>query len=99
MKDRDRIKVDTLKSLLARFSNNEAVRPPDLSSTESQIAGANKGVGSTEVSRKVLSLSDREEIIRDEIQEIQQVVNQLSQPSDYRADLEQRLLVLQEYLQ
>lgn len=100
MKARDAVKTSALKSLLARFSSEEAVTadPSSTSASETPIAGASVGVGSTEAARKVLSLADGHKIIQDEIDEMQHTIDHLDEPSDYRTDLEQRVLILGGYL-
>ena len=98
MKNRDTGTTATLKALLARFSSEEAVQTShqttDFTST---IAGAKTGVGSTEAVRKSLTEADCRHIIQQEIDEIQQVVNLLDQPSDYKTELEQKVAILQRY--
>lgn len=98
MKDRDMSTVSTLKAILARFSNAEAVQVGSHSIPQNSPTGTPTGVGSTEVSRKVLSLTDLQNIIKDEINEMQHVIDALGQPSDYKTDLEQKVLILQKYL-
>lgn len=97
MKTRDSVTTSTLKSLLARFSNEEAVAP-GASPTDAVIAGAEHGVGSTEAARKQLSLADHQHIIQDEITEIDEVLSQLAQPSGYKSELEHKHKILQRYL-
>ena len=98
MKNRDTGTTATLKALLARFSSEEAVQTShQTTDLTSAIAGAKTGVGSTEVTRKSLTEADYRHIIQQEIDEIQQVVNLLDQPSDYKTELEQKVAILQRY--
>lgn len=99
MKDRDTLKANTLRALLARFSNAEAVGLDAIASANtSDIAGARSGVGSTEVTRKNLSFTDRQHIIKDEIAEIQQAIQQLPEQNSYKTELKQKVDLLKQYL-
>lgn len=90
--------TSTLKSLLARFSNAEAVSQTyGRTSQDDETAHISKGVGSTEVQRKLLGYGDLQAIIDDEINEVQKVIDQLEGSSDYKSELEQRISILMEY--
>lgn len=84
MKAGERSQAETLKALLARFSNAEAV-PVD------------QHKDSTEVARKSLTLSDLYSILDDEINELQQAAEQFDRQSEYRAELEQKIAILMQY--
>lgn len=59
MRRRDQIEVSALKSLLASFSNAEAIDAVHESvDSEGSIAGASRGVGSTEAARRRLGIRD-----------------------------------------
>lgn len=89
MKSRDTTTTNALKSLLARISNAEAV---DLKAINTL------GVGSTEVSRRLLSEADIYSIIDDEINELQQALSSLeSSPSRYTTELKDKIAILQRY--
>lgn len=92
LKDRERIKLDELRSLLARISNAEAVPSPN-------DMGTAQGVGSTEVERKQLSLADVHTIIIAEMHEIESSLLGIDPASDYAVQLQEKLAVLQEYLE
>lgn len=81
--------TNTLKSLLARFSNAEAVPQDGVS--------ASKGVGSTEAPRKLLNATDLHAIIDDEISELQEVIDQLDDQSSYRTELQDKIIILSRY--
>ena len=98
MKNRDTGTTAALKALLARFSSEEAVQTSHQTTGFTRtIAGAKTGVGRTEATRKSLTEADYRHIIQQEIDEIQQVVNLLDQPSDYKTELEQKVAILQRY--
>lgn len=86
MKAGERSKAETLKALLARFSNAEAVP-------------ADQYQNSTEVARKILTLDDLYAIIDDEIKELQQAASTLPSSSKYRVELEQKTAILLQYRQ
>lgn len=89
MKDRDTAKLNVLRSLSARISNAEAVQVTSL---------ANSGVGSTEVPRRQLTLSDIRQIITAELYEIETALDAIDKSSAYAADLRQKATIIQEYL-
>jgi type II secretory pathway component HofQ len=97
MKSRDRATTETLKSLLAQISNAEAVHSVDHINGGDTIAGATKGVGSSEAQRKVLTLSDLRSIILAEKQEIEAVIQQIDKNSEYAHALQEKLLLLEKY--
>lgn len=97
LKDRERNKLDELRSLLARISNAEAVAPPD-TVMDGKMAGAAEGVGSTEVPRKQLSLTEVHAIIVAEAHEIESSLLGIDKTSDYAAQLREKLVVTQGYL-
>lgn len=86
IKTRNQLEVSTLKSLLASFSNAEAVDATTIQA------------GLTEVARNELSLVDLENIILDEIKELQTVVSRLGNNKAYKTELETRQSLLSRYL-
>lgn len=89
MKDRDTAKLSILRSLSARISNAEAV---PASST------SNAGVGSTEATRRQLTLDDIQHIITAELHEIETTLDAVDETSAYAADLRQKAAIIQAYL-
>lgn len=84
MKQRNQVEVSTLKSLLASFSNAEAVEITNQADTE--------------VPRKELEEPDLVAIIQAEINELQQAIDQLELTNSYRLELEQKKIILEKYL-
>lgn len=84
MKRRNQVEVSTLKSLLASFSNAEAVEITNQADTE--------------VPRKELEEPDLVAIIQAEINELQQAIDQLELTNSYRLELEQKKIILEKYL-
>ena len=79
MKARDAATVSALRTTLAALDNAEAVVVSDASARVSgAIAGAQSGVGSTEVSRRVLSLAEMRAILET------QVAERVSAAADYK---------------
>lgn len=79
MKARDAATVSALRTTLAALDNAEAVVVSDASTRVSgAIAGAQSGVGSTEVSRRVLSLAEMRAILET------QVAERVSAAADYQ---------------
>jgi uncharacterized protein YqeY len=72
MKARDRVAITVLRTTLAAIDNAEAVdvspREP-AGAASPHIAGSSAGVGSSDVTRRVLSDADIGEIIREEANE------------------------------
>lgn len=78
-KTKDTAHMQTLKSLIARVDNAEAI-PTAQTGVEVDnqfFAGAKSGLGSTEAERKVLSMQDIRDIIASEIAEIEATLNDL----------------------
>lgn len=98
MKARDQLKLDELRSLLARISNAEAVDVPTSGAVMGQIAGAASGVGSTEVARKQLTHSDLEAVITAELRELQTALAGVDAESEYASALRIKIAVVQAYL-
>lgn len=84
MKQRNQVEISTLKSLLASFSNAEAVEITNQADTE--------------VPRKELEEPDLVAIIQAEINELQQAIDQLELTNSYRLELEQKKIILEKYL-
>lgn len=99
MKSRDKLKLDELRSLIARLNSAEAVKPVQQAGVGSTTAGAGLGVGSTEVERKQLTLDDVQNVIRVEIDEINQVLANLNADSDYAEQLSAKIAVINIYLE
>lgn len=98
MKQRDQAAVAALKSLLASFSNAEAVQAVHkVSEDQGIIAGAGHGVGSTEAARKQLSMHDLLTIIDTEMDELKHTIASLDASSEYQAELKKQLAVLERY--
>jgi uncharacterized protein len=100
MKNKQRVELEELRSLLARISNAEAVSQDglDAGNLTSSIAGAAKGVGSTEAQRRVLSAADIKSIILAEQQEIEAVLAKIDSDTEYAATLRAKNVVVQKYL-
>lgn len=97
MKARDLAKVKVLKNLLARISSAEAVKMPNKNAdANSRIAGVATGVGSTEVARHDLTLSELKALVNEEIGELQKVIGQL-ESGEYRDDLVDQVAILDKY--
>lgn len=87
MKRRDATTANTLKSLLARISNAEAVDSSHLDTTKI-----------TEVSRKQLSQSDIDSIIDAEIAELESALTQLGgSESNYKTELQEKITLISKY--
>jgi hypothetical protein len=98
MKQKDLVKTAALKNLLARISAAEAVSVPYKSvNINATIAGASKGVGSTEVPRRNLTILELKALVSDEIDELQQTIGQLERLSEYGASLVAQLETLRDY--
>ena len=82
LKARDNVKTRALKLVLSRISNAQAV--PLSEYTVSADNG--KGVGTTEMSRKDITATDIEKIIRDEVKELEQTITILPD-GVYKSDL------------
>ena len=93
MKNKERNKLDELRSLLARIHNAEAITPP--TSTE---PNAGIGTGSTEADRKQLTLADIRSIIHAEMQEIETALVGIAITTDYSIELHEKLAVVQKYV-
>lgn len=97
MKNSERTTAETLKSLLARISNAEAVHPTVQTNDENTIAGAVKGVGNSEVQRKILTLSDLQSIMRAEQEEMEAALLQIDSNSEYAQQLQEKIAVINIY--
>ena len=95
-KTRDRVRTNALEALLARITNAEAVP----ASEAQKSYRLHMGVGSTEVARRTLSEEDIQQIIRDEMNELQDAIDGMSaHPSHpYVAELKQKADILEAYL-
>jgi uncharacterized protein YqeY len=73
MKARDKDAVAVLRTALAAFDNAEAVAAPPSTpgppATSEHVAGSSVGLGSAEVARRVLTLADLHDILRDQVDE------------------------------
>jgi hypothetical protein len=102
IKDRNRLQLDELRSLLAAISNAEAVPLDNTANTarhSGTIANASVGVGSTEAVRKQLTYDDVGAVIADEIAEIESVLEDIDPDSPYAIELHDKIRVAQKYLQ
>lgn len=92
LKARERDEASVLQALLATFSNAEAVP------VNTGASAMGNGVGSTEASRKNLTLVDLKALLGKEIDELEQVANQFKEPSAYRDDLVRKIVILKRYI-
>ncbi len=71
LKARDSVAVAALRSAIAAIDNAEAVDADGVrpSTTSEHIAGATEGVGSSEVARRELGVSEVREILRTQVEE------------------------------
>lgn len=78
-KTKDTVRMQALKSLIARVDNAEAIPTAQTGvEVDSQFfAGAKSGLGSTEAERKILTMQDIQNIITSEIAEIEATLNDL----------------------
>jgi uncharacterized protein len=98
MKNNQPVVVSELKSLLARITNAEAIEQTVThTNSAASVANAVAGVGSSEAPRKILSLADVKEIIRDEKQEIETTLTAIDPGTNYAAELREKLTVVQKY--
>lgn len=98
LRDQQPLVSGALQSLLARISSAEAVPPPSGDgSYDAPIAGAKDGVGSTDVPRKQLSLTELRAIVAEEIAEIQAVLDGMDASHPYTATLRDKIAVLRKY--
>lgn len=98
MKNREHIRLNELRSLLARISNAGAVTPEDDKvEAGSPIAGAMEGVGSTETPRKRLTLAEVRSIVLAEMHEIETVLEGLDKTSEYAAELREKIAAIRKY--
>jgi hypothetical protein len=101
LKNKDNIATKTIRSLMSAIDNAEAIaiETPSIMPMAGLIAGATEGLGSTEVMRKELTGQDIQEIIKKEIDEIQNAIDLMK---DYKRpetkDLEKQIDVLKKYL-
>jgi hypothetical protein len=96
MKARDTVKVSTLRSLLARISNAESVKV-EVAASDSAIAGAQVGVGATEVARRVLSEDDVQALIAAELAELLETIGSVGEQSEYGQELRRKAEVIEQY--
>jgi len=91
--------VSALRSLLARISNAEAVQPSQATPEDDlSIAGAQRGVGSTEAVRRTLTPADVDELIVAEIKEVQDAMQSVGEDSDYGQELRQKITIIGGYV-
>lgn len=96
MKSGERVRLNALRSLLAQISNAEAIAPQgNKVNDDSPVAGAAEGVGSTEVSRKQLTLAEVHSIVHGEISEIKAVLDGLDETSEYASELREKIAAIQ----
>ena len=73
MKARDKDTVAVLRTTLAAFDNAEAIPAPPAGTgahaSSEHVAGASVGLGSAEVDRRVLTLEDLHDVLREQIGE------------------------------
>jgi uncharacterized protein YqeY len=103
MKARDRVAITVLRTTLAAIDNAEAVDPSagETPVTGSHhIAGASAGVGSTDVTRRVLSDADIDAVIREQADERWQVAAEYEKLGQVQAadTLRREAAVLDKYL-
>ena len=91
LKNGSRLECDTLRSLLARINSAEAIVRPQ---TNEPVIG----VGSSEVVRKTLSLTDVRDVIVDEEAEIKAAFEMLDSSSDYAKELHEKMTIIQKYI-
>lgn len=92
LKARDLETANTLKSLLARIANAEAVPVNYLTAHTSLVAP-------TEVPRKELSEDDLRAIIEAEIAELDDALKALGDTvTDYRSELQKKITIISRYL-
>jgi uncharacterized protein len=103
MKARDRVAITVLRTRLGAIDNAEAVdvsprEPPGIGSHH--IAGTSAGVGSADVTRRVLSDADVGAIIRDEANERWQAAAEYEKLGrvDIADELRREAAVLDRYL-
>jgi uncharacterized protein YqeY len=103
MKARDRVAITVLRTTLAAIDNAEAVdfSPGETPVTGSHhVAGASAGVGSTDVTRRVLSDADIDAVIREQADECQQAAAEYEKLGRVQAAgaLRRQAAVLDKYL-
>lgn len=100
LKDRNRLDLEELRSLLARISSAEAIAPSDDGvQNETPIAGAVVGVGNSEAARKLLTLDDLLAVLQAEHDEIMLTISQVGPDTAYGKDLQAKATVVERYLQ
>lgn len=99
-KSRDSLRMRTLQTLIARIDNAEAVPNEDDDSAQGSefFAGARQGLGSSEVPRKVLTMEDIAQAVRDELTEIDHALAEFVDcPEDvYAIELGKKKVILEE---
>ena len=99
LKDRNRLDLEELRSILARISSTEAIAPSaDGAQGETPIAGAVVGVGNSEVARKLLTLDDLLAILQAEHDEIMLTISQVGPDTAYGKDLLAKATVVERYV-
>ncbi len=98
LKARDAAVVGALRSLLARIHSAEAVAAPATVGDSAKIAGAQQGVGSTEVARRELTLADLQQVIAQELDEINETLRAIGPDTDYAAELRVKMAALRVYM-
>ena len=98
MKAGKSVEVSVLRSLLARISNAEAVQPSQATPEDDlSIAGAQRGVGSTEAVRRTLTPADVDELIAAEIKELQDAMQSVGEDSEYGQQLRRKADIISKY--
>lgn len=99
MKNRQTIKLNELRSVLARISNAQAIgQEVSEASDTASIPDTVNGVGSTEAQRKILSVTDVKVILLAEIREISDVLVRIDNDSDYATELQAKIFIVKKYL-
>lgn len=104
MKSRSAVNVSAIRSLLAALDDAEAVAPPATAPVSAaageHVAGAAVGVGSTEVDRRTLTVTEIELVVAGQVEERQAAAatfDAVDQP-DAAQRLRAEALVVQRYL-
>jgi len=99
MKEKKRVELEELRSILARISNAEAISQDDHKYDSAvPVAEVVVGVGGSEVPRKTLTPTDVDTILYAEKQEIEAALAYTDKKTPYAADLEVKLDVIKKYM-
>lgn len=101
MKERNAIATKTIRTLMSEIDNAGAVvvEEPKIMPMSGGIAGATSGVGSTDVSRKILSETEVKQIIQREIDDLTNVMELVKQHSELDTEqYVQQINILKGYL-